>query len=163
MIICMTNPFEAFNISDDEETFQQTTTDQKVKRTHQEKKAYKQQQLEVAKKAPTPTTTAPLNDSLPERVRDNAKDVRDKRGPPTPYTKKLGEGHFHDRRSGTGRVYFSYHLVTSPEKRVEDGATSATSRTSSTKTNTLRKLPKARPLRSACQESLPKNLNPQLK
>ena len=144
----MTNPFEAFNISDDEETFQQTTTDQKVKRTHQEKKAYKQQQLEVAKKAPTPTN-APLNDSLPERLRDNAKDVRDKRGPPTPYTKKLGEGHFHDRRSGTGRVYLSYHLVTSPEKKVEDGATSATSRTSSTKTNTLRKLPKARPLMSS--------------
>jgi len=158
----MTNPFEAFNISDDEETYQPAATEQKVKRTHQEKKAYKQQQLEVAKKATT-ASNAPLNESLPERTRDNAKDVRDKRGPPTPYTKKLGEGHFHDRRSGTGRVYFFYHLGTGPEKKAEDGATSATSRTSSTKTNTLRKLPRARPPRSPRLESLEKKQNPQLK
>lgn len=124
----MTNPFEAFNISDDEETFQPTAAEQKVKRTHHEKRLYKQQQ-EAAKSAPAPQPVV-LNESYPERVRDNAKDVRDKRAPPTPYTKKLGEGHFHDRRSGTGRVYICLYSGTGPERRAAAGETWATSRMS---------------------------------
>ena len=41
----MTNPYAAFEVSDDEDNFQPTATgEQKVKRTHQEKKLYKQQQ-----------------------------------------------------------------------------------------------------------------------
>lgn len=44
----MTNPFEAFNISDDEDEGNfQKSNDTKVKRTHQEKKNYKKQQQEV--------------------------------------------------------------------------------------------------------------------
>jgi hypothetical protein len=39
------------NISDDEDTFQQST-EQKVKRTHQEKRIYKQQQEAVKATAP---------------------------------------------------------------------------------------------------------------
>lgn len=100
----MSNPFEAFNISDDEETYKPVTTEAKVKRTHQEKRLYKQQQQQQEATKATTAQPAVLNESFPERIRDNAKDVRDKRAPPTPYTKKLGEGHFHDRRSGTGRV-----------------------------------------------------------
>ncbi len=96
----MSNPFEAFNISDDEETFQ--PVEQKVKRTHQEKRVYKQQQ-EAAKAS---ITTQPvITEPLPERIRENAKEVRNTRAPPTPQSKKLGEGHYLDRRSGTGRVY----------------------------------------------------------
>lgn len=144
----MTNPFEAFNISDDEDAFQPTATEQKVKRTHQEKRLYKQQQ-EAAKTAPPPQPV--INDSFPERVRDNAKDVRDKRAPPTPYTKKLGDGHFHDRRSGTGRVYFCFHSATSPARRAAAGETWATSRTSSTRTSTSRKSLRARPTRETTQ------------
>lgn len=85
----MSNPFEAFNISDDEETYKPVPTETKVKRTHQEKRLYKQQQQQ---QEPVKATSQPavFNASFPERVRDNAKDVRDKRAPPTPYTKKLG-------------------------------------------------------------------------
>lgn len=101
----MTNPFEAFNISDDEDTFQPAKTDQKVKRTHQEKKAYKQQQAQQAAQQPTTTYSAPAVTAPEyEHHRENAKQIRNNRAPPTPLTKKLGEGHYLDRRSGTGRV-----------------------------------------------------------
>lgn len=40
----MTNPFAAFEIEDDDEPTQ-TTTKQVVKRTHQEKKQFKNEQL----------------------------------------------------------------------------------------------------------------------
>jgi hypothetical protein len=59
-------------------------------------------------------------------------------------------------------VYLIYHLGTSPEKRAEDGATLETSRMSSTRTNTSRKLPKVRPLRP-CQWRVPRRPSPQLK
>jgi len=50
----MTNPFEALNISDDEDGFvPATNTEPKVKRTHQEKKQYKLQQ-ENTKTTPPP-------------------------------------------------------------------------------------------------------------
>ncbi len=72
-----------------------------MKRTHQEKRVYKQQQQEAAKVTVNqPVVTEPL----PERVSENAKEVRNTRAPPTPQSKKLGEGHYLDRRSGTGRV-----------------------------------------------------------
>jgi hypothetical protein len=66
----MTNPFEALDISDDEDTFQQTT-EAKVKRTHQEKRIYKQQQQEAAKVvvSQVPANTEPFH----ERVKENAK------------------------------------------------------------------------------------------
>ena len=41
----MTNPFAAFQIEDDDEPTQTTTTKQVVKRTHQEKKQFKNEQL----------------------------------------------------------------------------------------------------------------------
>lgn len=44
-----------------------------------------------------------FTESAPERVKENAKQIRNNRAPPTPGTKKIGEGHYHDRRSGTGR------------------------------------------------------------
>lgn len=51
------------------------------------------------------TQTQPVvTEPLPERIRENAKEVRNTRAPPTPQSKKLGEGHYLDRRSGTGRV-----------------------------------------------------------
>jgi hypothetical protein len=93
----MTNPFEALAIDDDEEDTQRVPIE-KVKRTHQEKKNYKKQQ-ENEKKPETVVT-----ESYPERVKENAKEIRNNRAPPTPQTKKLGEGHYLDRQSGTGRV-----------------------------------------------------------
>jgi hypothetical protein len=40
----MSNPFAAFAVDDDDEPTFQEAASQKVKRTHQEKKIYKQQQ-----------------------------------------------------------------------------------------------------------------------
>lgn len=121
----MTNPFEALDISDDEEGFQPTQQEQKVKRTHHEKRLYKQQQAQQAAQQPTqvapPAPAANLNEPEFPHHRENAKQVRNTRAPPTPQTKKLGEGHYHDRRSGTGRVYESSHLVISLARKVEDG------------------------------------------
>jgi hypothetical protein len=75
-----------------------------VKRTHQEKRIYKQQQQQVAAKA-VPTPTAPvITEALPEKHKENAKVVRHNNTAPSYQAKKLGEGHFHDRQSGTGRV-----------------------------------------------------------
>lgn len=98
----MTNPFEAFDISDDEEGFVKPAGEQKVKRTHQEKRIYKQQQ-EAVKSTPAPAQSVD-SEPLPERVKEDAKRTRNTRAPPTPQTKQLGDGHFLDRRSGTGRV-----------------------------------------------------------
>lgn len=125
----MTNPFEALDISDDEEGFQVAQQEQKVKRTHQEKRLYKQQQAQQAAQTPAPAP-APANNVLSapeyEHHRENAKQVRNTRAPPTPQTKKLGEGHYHDRRSGTGRVYSASYPATGRARRAEAGATSAT-------------------------------------
>jgi hypothetical protein len=105
----MTNPFEALNISDDEDTFQAAQHDQKdkVKRSHHEKRLYKQQQAQqtatVSAPAPAVVNSA-VGETEYEHHRENAKQVRNTRAPPTPQTKKLGDGHYHDRRSGTGRV-----------------------------------------------------------
>lgn len=88
------------DISSDEETFQQTATEQKVKRTHQEKKLYKQQQQEATKTTLINAATA-ITESLPERPKENAKVVRHNN---KTQDKPLGDGHYHDRRSGTGRV-----------------------------------------------------------
>lgn len=101
----MSNPFEALNISDDEEGFQPAKQEQKVKRTHQEKRLYKQQQAQIAAQTPAPVpVSAPVSVPEYEHHRENAKQVRNTRAPPTPLTKKLGDGHYLDRRSGTGRV-----------------------------------------------------------
>ena len=97
----MTNPFEALNVSDDEEPgfTKSQAQQQKPKRTHQERKQQKLQKQQGQESAPSPAA-----DPLPERFREDAKARRNPRQPPTPLTKKLGEGHFHDRRSGTGRT-----------------------------------------------------------
>lgn len=121
----MTNPFEAFNISDDEETFQPAQQEQKVKRTHHEKRIYKQQQQQQTNNVPAPAPTTVVQAPEFEHHRENAKQVRNVRAPPTPQTKKLGEGHYHDRRSGTGRVYSSVYSATSLARKEEDGATLA--------------------------------------
>lgn len=82
----MTNPFAAFEVSDDEDTFQKTTTEQpKVKRTHQEKKQFKIQQ-EVTKTQ----THVVAEEIVPDRVKEDAKKTRHNHAPPTPQTKKLG-------------------------------------------------------------------------
>lgn len=132
----MTNPFEALDISSDEETFQQTAEQKVVKRTHQEKRLYKQaQQQEAAKAAskPAPVVTEPL----PEKQKENAKVARhNNRGHEG---KPLGEGHYLDRRSGTGRVYIFSHSAIVPGKKAEDGDKSEISRTNSRRTNTSRK------------------------
>lgn len=132
----MTNPFEALDISSDEEAFQQTPEQKVVKRTHQEKRLYKQaQQQEAAKAAskPAPVVTEPL----PEKQKENAKVIRhNNKGHEG---KPLGEGHYLDRRSGTGRVYISSHAATGPGRRAEAGDRSETSRTNSRRTNTSRR------------------------
>jgi hypothetical protein len=130
----MSNPFEAFNISDDEDN---TVVETKVKRTHQEKRIYKQQQAEAVK---APVSAPVVTEPLPERTRENAKQVRNTRAPPTPQTKKLGDGHYLDRRSGTGRVYFFFNIAISQEKKAEDGEILETSRMSSSPKSTLNKL-----------------------
>jgi len=130
----MSNPFEAFNISDDEET---TVVETKVKRTHQEKRIYKQQQAEAVK---APVSAPVVTESFPERTKENAKQVRNTRAPPTPQTKKLGDGHYLDRRSGTGRVYFFFNIAISKEKKGEDGEMSETLRMSSSPKSTLNRL-----------------------
>jgi hypothetical protein len=105
----MTNPFQAFAVYDEDDGAQ-VVKEQKVKRSQQEKKAYKQQQDEAARNAAR--TNAPIYTELyPEHVRGDAKQIRNPRHPPTPLTKQLGDGHFHDRRSGTGRVYQLCYLV----------------------------------------------------
>lgn len=122
--------------------------DQKVKRSHHEKRLYKAQQAQQATQKPVPAPAPTSNVvSAPEyeHHRENAKQVRNTRAPPTPQTKKLGEGHYHDRRSGTGRVYIESYPGTSHARRAEVGATSATSRTSSTATSTSRTRPKSPP------------------
>lgn len=114
----MTNPFEALDISSDEEPFQQTQEQKPVRRTHQEKRLYKQaQQQEAAKAAskPVPVATEPL----PERQKENAKVIRhNNKGHEG---KPLGEGHYLDRRSGTGRVYISTHAATGQGRKAEAG------------------------------------------
>lgn len=100
----MSNPFEFFaNNDSDDEKYQTTSNEQKPKRTHADKRVYKQQQTTTQKPA---TENQPVaTEQYPEHIRDNAKQVRNPRHPPTPLTKKLGDGHFHDRQSGTGREY----------------------------------------------------------
>jgi hypothetical protein len=137
----MSNPFEAFNISDDEDT---TVVETKVKRTHQEKRIYKQQQLEASK---APVSAPVVTESLPERTKENAKQVRNTRAPPTPQTKKLGDGHYLDRRSGTGRVYFFFNIAISKEKKVEDGEMLEILRTNSNLKSTLNRHLKKLPLK----------------
>lgn len=74
-----------------------------MKRTHQEKKLYKQQQLEAAKVATT--ITAPVVTEEPiEKQKENTKVKRHNNATPAYVAKKLGEGHYHDRQSGTGRA-----------------------------------------------------------
>lgn len=157
----MTNPFEALDISSDEETFQQTAEQKVVKRTHQEKRLYKQaQQQEAAKAAvkPAPVATEPL----PERQKENAKVVRhNNKG----YEgKPLGEGHYLDRRSGTGRVYIFSHAATAPGRKEAAGDKSATSRTNSRRTSTSRreKSPSHRPrlLRASPRSPRPRSPSP---
>lgn len=92
-----------------------------------------------------------ITEPLPEKHKENAKQIRNPRHPPTPVTKKLGEGHFLDRRSGTGRVYSFFYLATDPEKKEEEKATLAILRTTSIKISILNKLlrklsPKLKPL-----------------
>lgn len=132
----MTNPFEALDISSDEETFQQTAEQKVVKRTHQEKRLYKQaQQQEAAKAASKPAPV--VSEPLPERQKENAKVVRhNNKGHDG---KPLGEGHYLDRRSGTGRVYISPHSATGPGRKAEAGDRSETSRTNSRRTSTSRR------------------------
>ena len=133
----MSNPFEFFTNNDsDDEKYQTTRTEQKPKRTHAEKRIYKQTQQ-------TPAQNSTGNQSgnteeYPEHIKDNAKQIRNPRHPPTPLTKKLGEGHFHDRQSGTGRVYDDVNIATNPERLEEERATLETSRICSTQTNTSR-------------------------
>jgi len=101
--ISMSNPFEYFTNNDsDDEKYQKTPAEHKTKRTHAEKRTYKQQQQNAAQKETTNQTV--ITEQYPEHIKDNAKQIRNPRHPPTPLTKKLGEGHFHDRQSGTGRV-----------------------------------------------------------
>jgi hypothetical protein len=65
----MTNPFEAFNISDDEEDNFTPVAEQKVRRTHQEKKIYKQQQ-EAAKANQVAVSNQPIvTEPLPTRIK----------------------------------------------------------------------------------------------
>ena len=100
----MSNPFEFFAGDDDEDSnFRPVAVEHKQKRTHAEKRMYKQQQQ--VKAQAVSSSAAEFNEPLPEKHKDDAKVVRNPRHPPTPLTKKLGEGHFHDKRSGTGRVY----------------------------------------------------------
>lgn len=81
-----------------------------------------------------------ITEALPEKHKENAKQIRNPRHPPTPVTKKLGEGHYLDRRSGTGRVYSFFYLATDPEKKEEEKEILAISRMTSTKISTLNKL-----------------------
>ena len=75
-----------------------------MKRTHQEKKAYKQQkEQEAAKAASTPAPV--ITEPLPEKVKENSKVVRHNNATPAYKAKQLGEGHYRDRQSGTGRPY----------------------------------------------------------
>lgn len=78
--------------------------EQKVKRTHQEKRLYKQQQQQEATKAVTTSNAPVITESLPEKQKENAKVTRHNNATPSYVAKKLGEGHYHDRQSGTGRA-----------------------------------------------------------
>jgi hypothetical protein len=61
-----------------------------VKRTHQEKRLYKQQQQQVAAK-PAPVTNAPVITESPlEKQKENAKVTRHNNGTPSYVAKKLG-------------------------------------------------------------------------
>jgi hypothetical protein len=98
---------------------------------------YKQQQTSA------PTSGPVITESLPEKHKENAKQIRNPRHPPTPLTKQLGDGHFHDRQSGTGRVYVFIYAVTNLVKKEEEKAVLVMLRMSSTKTSTSKKLPKS--------------------
>jgi hypothetical protein len=107
-----------------------------------------------------------ITEPLPEKHKENAKQIRNPRHPPTPVTKKLGEGHFLDRRSGTGRVYSLFYLATDPEKKEEAKEMSATSRMTSIKISILNKLlrnlnPRLRPQSKRCLKK-PSPKNPKL-
>jgi hypothetical protein len=65
----MTNPFEAFNISDDEEEAFTPVAEQKVKRTHQEKKNYKLQQEAVKANQVAVTNEPIVTEPLPSRIK----------------------------------------------------------------------------------------------
>lgn len=122
----MSNPYAAFAEKDEEDTYLPASTVPKTKRTHAEKRAFKQQQ-EIKKNSEG--TSAITTEPLPENMKRDAMAIRNPRHPPTPIAKQLGEGHFHDRRSGTGRVYISFYLVINPEKLLEVTAMSETKRT----------------------------------
>lgn len=121
----MSNPFEFFTSNDsDDQKYQNTPSENKPKRTHAEKRLYKQQQQTTAQKGAANQTAT--TEPFPEHVKENAKQIRNPRHPPTPLTKKLGEGHFHDRQSGTGRVYIYFYAAINPEKLEEEKEMSET-------------------------------------
>lgn len=100
----MSNPFDALNISDDEEDKVHATKGnvEKTRKSmfcfylaHKERKELKKQSEMMTNNAPK------INSNIPERIRDNAKVIRNPRAPRP--NKELPEGHVHDRRSGTGR------------------------------------------------------------
>ncbi len=64
----MTNPFAAFNISDDDEDFT-PVAEQKVKRTHQDKKLYKQQQEAVKTNQVAVNNEPIVTEPLPGRIK----------------------------------------------------------------------------------------------
>ena len=64
----MSNPFEYFANDEEDDTYQQVPAQQKPKRTHAEKRAYKQQQ-ETVKKPSAPVVTQ----QLPQKHKQNAK------------------------------------------------------------------------------------------
>jgi hypothetical protein len=130
----MSNPFEVFAEDDDDNFQPSSNTEPKVKRTHQEKRLYKQAATKPAEVAPQV-----FNEADPERIRENAKQIRNNRAPPSNVTKKLGDGHYHDRQSGTGRPYHYIYSATDQEKKAEERETSEMSRMSSTLTNTSNK------------------------
>jgi hypothetical protein len=112
----MSNPYAAFAEKDEEDTYLPASTVPKAKRTHAEKRAFKQQQ-DIKKNSEG--TSAITTEPLPENMKKNVMASRNPRHPPTPVTKQLGEGHFHDKRSGTGRTYICFYLVTNLEKLLE--------------------------------------------
>lgn len=74
--------------------------------------------------------------------------------------KKVGEGHYLDRRSGTGRVYIIIHLVTNLAKKAEDTEALETSRISSTEISIFKKALRSHPLRKQpIKPKLPNKLN----
>lgn len=77
---------------------------------------------------------APVFQDLPERIRDDATQIRNKREPVK--QKDIGEGHTLDRRSGMGRVYQFDDLGIAFGRKEEAKVTSVTRKTSCIQENT---------------------------